>query len=67
LVRFHELLWKEEEQLARLLAKETGKVLADARGELQRGIEVVEHALALPTLLLGESVMHGGIQLNSYL
>ena len=67
LVRFHELLRKEEDRLVRLLAKETGKVLADARGELQRGMEVVEHALALPTLLLGESMMHGGIQLNSYL
>jgi malonate-semialdehyde dehydrogenase (acetylating)/methylmalonate-semialdehyde dehydrogenase len=66
-VRFHELLRKEEENLVHLLARETGKVLADARGELQRGMEVVEHALALPSLLLGESVMHGGVQLNSHL
>lgn len=67
LVHFHELLRKEEEQLARLLAQETGKVLADAKGELQRGMEVLEHALAMPSLLLGESVFQGSVQLNSYL
>ena len=67
MIRFHELLRREEERLVQLLAQETGKVLADAKGELQRGMEAVEHALSMPTLLLGESVQHGSVQLNSFL
>lgn len=67
LIRFYELLRQEEGRLVQLLAQETGKVLADAKGELQRGMEAVEHALSLPALVLGESVLHGSVQLNSYL
>ena len=54
LFRFRELLETHGAELAALIAGEHGKVLADARGELQRGIEVVEFACGIPHLLKGE-------------
>ena len=54
LFRFRELLESNATELATLIANEHGKVLNDARGELQRGIEVVEFACGIPHLLKGE-------------
>ncbi len=52
--RYLELLNKNADKLAEIVAREHGKVLTDARGEVQRGIEVVEYATTVPTLLKGE-------------
>jgi len=52
--RFKALLEKHSEEIARLITREHGKVLSDARGELTRGIEVVEFACGIPHLLKGE-------------
>src|SRR5918999_4970682 len=41
------------DELARILTAEHGKVLSDARGEVQRGLEVIEYACGIPTLLKG--------------
>ncbi len=49
--RFKELLDRNHEELARCITREHGKVLSDARGEVQRGIEVVEFACGAPQLL----------------
>ena len=54
LFRFRELLESHGAELAAIIASEHGKVLSDARGELQRGIEVVEFACGIPHLLKGE-------------
>jgi malonate-semialdehyde dehydrogenase (acetylating)/methylmalonate-semialdehyde dehydrogenase len=54
LFRFRELLESNATELATIIASEHGKVLSDARGELQRGIEVVEFACGIPHLLKGE-------------
>jgi malonate-semialdehyde dehydrogenase (acetylating)/methylmalonate-semialdehyde dehydrogenase len=54
LFRFKELLEKHQDELARLITLEHGKVLDDARGEVVRGIEVVEFATGIPHLLKGE-------------
>src|SRR5574342_493596 len=54
LFRFRELLESNATELATIIAGEHGKVLSDARGELQRGIEVVEFACGIPHLLKGE-------------
>src|SRR6476469_7777895 len=51
---FRELVRQHGEELARLIVREHGKVLADARGEVQRGLEVVEFACGIPQLLKGE-------------
>ncbi len=52
--KFLELVQKEFESLAKLLASEHGKTVADARGDIQRGLEVVEFACGIPHLLKGE-------------
>jgi malonate-semialdehyde dehydrogenase (acetylating)/methylmalonate-semialdehyde dehydrogenase len=54
LFRFRELVQRHAEDLARCIVNEHGKVLADARGEVQRGLEVVEFACGIPHLLKGE-------------
>ena len=54
LFRFRELVESRATELAELIASEHGKVVADARGELQRGLEVVEFACGIPHLMKGE-------------
>ena len=52
--KYKELLEQNIDQLAALITAEHGKVLSDAKGEVQRGIEVVEFACGIPQLLKGE-------------
>ncbi|HKT31739.1 MAG TPA: CoA-acylating methylmalonate-semialdehyde dehydrogenase [Gammaproteobacteria bacterium] len=54
LFRYRDLLLRECDALALLITHEHGKTLDDARGELRRGIEVVEFACGIPQLLKGE-------------
>jgi malonate-semialdehyde dehydrogenase (acetylating) / methylmalonate-semialdehyde dehydrogenase len=54
LFRFKALLDAHIDDLASLITSEHGKVLADARGEVTRGLEVVEFACGIPHLLKGE-------------
>src|SRR5437879_13867193 len=54
LFKFLELAQKEFDRLARLLSSEHGKTLPDAKGDIQRGLEVVEFACGIPHLLKGE-------------
>jgi malonate-semialdehyde dehydrogenase (acetylating)/methylmalonate-semialdehyde dehydrogenase len=51
---FRELLAANVEELARVVSSEHGKVLEDAKGEVSRGLEVVEFACGIPQLLKGE-------------
>ncbi|MGE5339548.1 MAG: CoA-acylating methylmalonate-semialdehyde dehydrogenase [Gemmatimonadota bacterium] len=52
--RFKELLEKHQDALAAILTREHGKVFDDAKGEVVRGIEVVEFACGIPHLLKGD-------------
>src|SRR6187401_550898 len=52
--RIYQLLEEHREDLARLLTAEHGKVLSDALGEVQRGIEVIEYVCGIPELLKGD-------------
>src|SRR6202035_5486684 len=52
--KFLELVQKEYDELAALLSAEHGKVFADAKGDIQRGLEVVEFACDIPNLMKGE-------------
>ncbi len=52
--KFKELLEINTKKLAALITAEHGKVLSDAEGEVQRGLEVVEFACGIPHLLKGE-------------
>jgi malonate-semialdehyde dehydrogenase (acetylating)/methylmalonate-semialdehyde dehydrogenase len=49
-----ELVHERREEAARILTNEHGKVLSDAMGEVTRGLEVIEFACGIPTLLKGE-------------
>jgi malonate-semialdehyde dehydrogenase (acetylating) / methylmalonate-semialdehyde dehydrogenase len=54
LFRFRELLAAEADRVAEVITDEHGKVLSDALGEVQRGLEVVEFACGVPQLIKGE-------------
>jgi malonate-semialdehyde dehydrogenase (acetylating) / methylmalonate-semialdehyde dehydrogenase len=54
LFRFRDLVEQHAEELAAHITREHGKVLPDARGEVTRGLEIVEFACGIPQLLKGE-------------
>jgi malonate-semialdehyde dehydrogenase (acetylating)/methylmalonate-semialdehyde dehydrogenase len=56
LFRLKALLDRHRDELAVLLTREHGKMVAESRGEIQRGSENVEHACGIPALLLGETL-----------
>jgi malonate-semialdehyde dehydrogenase (acetylating)/methylmalonate-semialdehyde dehydrogenase len=64
--KFLELVQREYENLASLLSSEHGKVLADARGDIQRGLEVVEFACGIPHLMKGEYTEAAGPGIDLY-
>jgi malonate-semialdehyde dehydrogenase (acetylating)/methylmalonate-semialdehyde dehydrogenase len=64
--RLKNLLEEHHEEMAALLTSEHGKVLEDARGEVTRGIEVVEFACGAPQLLKGEFSDTVGTGVDSY-
>ncbi|HSQ70261.1 MAG TPA: CoA-acylating methylmalonate-semialdehyde dehydrogenase [Steroidobacteraceae bacterium] len=64
--RFKALLEAHADELVRLITTEHGKVLSDARGELTRGIEVVEFACGIPQLLKGEFSESVGTGVDSW-
>ena len=67
LFRYVHLLEEHFEELSRLVTREHGKTLEEARGSVRRGIEVVEFACGAPTLLMGDSLeqVAGGIDCDS--
>ena len=54
--KLHNLLTENKEELAQLITLENGKTLADARGEVQRGIENTESAAAIVNSMMGDSI-----------
>lgn len=54
LMKFLELVHAEFDELAELLSREHGKTIPDAKGDIQRGLEVVEVAIGAPHLMKGE-------------
>ncbi|OWY40726.1 methylmalonate-semialdehyde dehydrogenase (CoA acylating) [Xenophilus sp. AP218F] len=65
--RFKALLEDNQQRLAELISSEHGKLVSDALGEVQRGLEVVEFACGIPQLLKGEFTeqVGGGIDSHS--
>ena len=64
--RFKTLLWERADELAETISAEHGKTHADAIGEVTRGIEVVEFAVAAPHLLKGEFSENVGSDVDSH-
>jgi malonate-semialdehyde dehydrogenase (acetylating)/methylmalonate-semialdehyde dehydrogenase len=66
LFEFKRLVERDMERLAALLSSEHGKVIADSRGDIQRGLEVIEFACGIPHLLKGEYTMGAGPGIDVY-
>ncbi|MEA2990420.1 MAG: malonate-semialdehyde dehydrogenase (acetylating) / methylmalonate-semialdehyde dehydrogenase, partial [Alphaproteobacteria bacterium] len=64
--KFLELLHRDLDSLANLLSSEHGKTLADSKGDIQRGLEVVEFACGIPHLLKGEFSESAGPGIDLY-
>jgi len=64
--KFLELMQSEFDSLAKLLSSEHGKTVPDSRGDIQRGLEVVEFACGIPHLLKGEFTEGGGPGIDLY-
>ena len=64
--RFKELLEQNVDELAELISVEHGKILSDAKGEMVRGLEVVEFACGIPHLLKGEQSLNVGAGVDSW-
>ena len=64
--KFLGLLEARTEELAAVITSEHGKVISDAKGEIQRGMEVVEFATAAPQLLKGEITEDVGAGIDSH-
>ena len=60
LFEFSRLVNAHMDELARLLSSEHGKVIADAKGDIQRGLEVIEFACGIPHALKGEYTLGAG-------
>src|SRR5512142_255308 len=56
LFRYKQVLEQNFDELAQLVVQENGKTIEDARGEVRRGIEVVDFACGMPSLMMGETV-----------
>jgi malonate-semialdehyde dehydrogenase (acetylating)/methylmalonate-semialdehyde dehydrogenase len=66
LMKFLELAARDNDELAELLAREHGKTIADAKGDLQRGLEVVEVCIGAPHMMKGEFTDNAGAGIDTY-
>ena len=66
---YQRLLKKEQDHIAEILSQENGKTFEDAKGDVWRGIEVVEQACHAPALMMGETVenVSRSIDTSSYI
>src|SRR5580658_7394882 len=64
--RFKTILWQRADQLAEVISAEHGKTHDDAKGEVTRGLEVVEFAIGAPHLLKGEITENVGTGVDSH-
>ncbi|NAW50046.1 CoA-acylating methylmalonate-semialdehyde dehydrogenase [Elizabethkingia argentiflava] len=63
---YQHLLKEYQKELAEILSQENGKTFADAMGDVWRGIEVVEHACNIPSLMMGETVENVARAVDTY-
>src|ERR1700753_729165 len=66
MMRFIDLVNKNSDELAELLSLEHGKTVADSRGDIQRGIEVIEFCVGIPHLLKGDYSEGAGPGIDVY-
>jgi malonate-semialdehyde dehydrogenase (acetylating)/methylmalonate-semialdehyde dehydrogenase len=66
LMKFLELVARDNDALADLLAREHGKTIPDAKGDILRGVEVVEFAIGIPQMMKGEYTEGAGPGIDLY-
>ena len=66
MMKFGALINEHMEELAELVSREHGKTLPDAKGDVQRGLEVVEVCMGAPHMLKGEFTDNGGPGIDLY-
>ena len=66
MMKFVDLVNQNIDELAELLSIEHGKTVADSKGDIQRGIEVIEFAIGIPHLLKGEFTEGAGTGIDVY-
>ncbi|MAW84953.1 MAG: methylmalonate-semialdehyde dehydrogenase (CoA acylating) [Phyllobacteriaceae bacterium] len=66
MMKFAALINENMDKLAEALSREHGKTLPDARGDVQRGLEVIEVCMGAPHLLKGEYINDGGPGIDLY-
>ncbi|WP_018698181.1 CoA-acylating methylmalonate-semialdehyde dehydrogenase [Amorphus coralli] len=66
MMKFVELLNQNMDELAELLSSEHGKTVPDAKGDIQRGLEVAEFAIGVPHLMKGEYTDGAGPAIDMY-
>ena len=66
MMKFVELVQRDYDKLAELLAREHGKTVPDAKGDIQRGLEVAEFACGIPHLMKGEYTEGAGPGIDIY-
>ncbi|AWL12076.1 Benzaldehyde dehydrogenase (NAD(+)) [Saliniradius amylolyticus] len=66
MMRYQALLKEHHDELAELISKEAGKTFDDAKGDVWRGIEVVEQAMNVPSSMMGETVENVARGIDTY-
>ena len=66
MMKYQDLLKINQDEIAKILSKENGKTFEDAKGDVWRGIEVVEQAANITPLLMGETVENVAREIDSY-
>jgi malonate-semialdehyde dehydrogenase (acetylating)/methylmalonate-semialdehyde dehydrogenase len=66
LMKFNVLIAEHDDELAELLAREHGKTVSDAKGDIQRGVEALELSFGVPQLMKGEHTDGAGPGVDVY-
>ena len=66
MMKFVDLLNRDMDKLAEALSREHGKTIPDAKGDVQRGLEVVEYCIGAPQMLKGEFTDSAGPGIDMY-
>lgn len=66
MLRYQHLLKENHELIATILSEETGKTFADAKGDVWRGIEVVEQAANISSTMMGETIENAATNIDIY-
>ncbi|MFW8589477.1 CoA-acylating methylmalonate-semialdehyde dehydrogenase [Glaciecola sp. 2405UD65-10] len=66
MLRYQHLLKENHDDIAKILSQETGKTFDDAKGDVWRGIEVVEQAANVASMMMGETVENVASDIDTY-